>query len=135
MGDERGTMKSSTRWSLLTLFVALAVLSPIAAWRLSSWLIAPEPYRPPPIVHLIETEEAQRLAIAEVKAREGWVGTADLPSQEGVLFFVAVRRKPGETSDWRYITISGVRDSAVVAYYDLRDDHLPGYRRGPADRR
>jgi hypothetical protein len=123
MSDDRRQLKALSRWTLRILFAVLAIFAPIAAWRFSCRLVAPEPYHLTPQVQLISRDAAEQMAIAEVKRREGWSGQIDPLSQEGNLFFVAVRRKPGPTKDWRYITIEG--GSERIVKYEIRTDPLP----------
>jgi hypothetical protein len=73
-------------------------------------------------VPIISPEKAEAIALEEVKQREGWSGKADEPSSAGSLRIVAVRRKPGSTSDWRSVTVN--RDGSIVNYV-LRTDPLP----------
>jgi hypothetical protein len=60
-------------------------------------------------------DDAEEIAIAEVKSREGWSGIAsELSAEGGPLLIYAIRRKPGPTNDWREVTINP--DGTVRAY-------------------
>jgi hypothetical protein len=59
-------------------------------------------------------EKAEAIALGEVKAREGWSGIADTTFTVGSLWHVAVRRRPGSTSDWRSVIIK--RDGSLLGY-------------------
>jgi hypothetical protein len=111
-------MKASTRWSLLTLFTVLAVLAPITAWRLSSWFVAPQSY---PAIHYgppISTWDAESIAVAEVKEREGWSGHADMQGGELNEWWVYVYR------DFEHRTSDP--DARVVGV-DIHDGHVTAY--------
>jgi hypothetical protein len=69
----------------------------------------------PQAIQLTLRDAAAQIAIAAVKRREGWAGKADPPTLKGTSFYVAVRRTPGATSDWRYSTIDG-ESGKIVAY-------------------
>ena len=67
-------------------------------------------------------KEAAAIALAEVKKREGWSGVADPPTPYYVFWQVAVRRKPGPTEDWRWVTINSDR---TIVSYEVRTGLLP----------
>jgi hypothetical protein len=67
-------------------------------------------------------KEAGAIALAEVEKREGWPGVADTPAPYHVFWQVVVRRKPGPTRDWRWVTINSDR---TVVGYEARTDPLP----------
>jgi hypothetical protein len=67
--------------------------------------------------------KARDVAVKEVKQREGWAGQTDAPSREGSYWYFAVRRKPGATKDWRYVTVSS--DTGQIVSYEVRTDPLP----------
>jgi hypothetical protein len=114
--------KAPGDWGCLAvLLTSLAILTSLFMWFASR----PEKLDPRHAlvaVRLISLDKAAQIAIAEVKRREGWAGKSDEPSREDTFFYVAVRRKLGPTSDWRYLTIEG--ETGKVLYYNARTDRL-----------
>jgi hypothetical protein len=115
MSDERGRMKASTRWTLRVCFAVLAILAPIAAWRLSCRLVAPEPYSPTPTVLPVTLPDAESIAIAEVKKREGWSGRASAFGVEANDWQVEVWREPKSEANTRWVAVNAY-DRHVSAY-------------------
>jgi hypothetical protein len=122
MSDEPSEMKTSTRWGLRTLFAVLALLGPIAAWRLSCWLVTPEPYQAihpgPPV----STWDAESIAIAEVKKREGWSGRGDVQGEGGEWWVHVYRDYSDRRSDpnARWVAVD-IHDGHIVAYHAAKE--------------
>jgi hypothetical protein len=122
MSKERGKVALAVRLVFLT--VVAAMIGAIV------WLRAPTPpiaerdgdprwrnkYGPHDDIAtpgILSAEKAREIAVAEVKNREGWLGTAGVVSQEGLHYYVTVR---GEFK--RAVTIDG-RTRKVEEYRDL----------------
>jgi hypothetical protein len=75
-----------------------------------------------PQVPSVSNREAEAIALAEVKKREGWSGNADDPTEGHLSWQVVVRRKPGPTKEWRWITITSDR---TIVGYEIRTEWLP----------
>jgi hypothetical protein len=108
--------KAWARWGLAA-FALVALLAPISAWRLSSWLMTPPPYQPIPRWPPVSTWNAEDIAIAEVKEREGWSGHAEVQG-EGSEWWVYVfhdydHRRTDPNARWVAVDI---QDGHVSAY-------------------
>jgi hypothetical protein len=122
VSDERGQSKAALDWGCIAvLLMLLACLTPLIVifWFPFNSV---EPHRDTSQVQPVSLVAAEQIAIAEVKRREGWSGKADLPVVEGRVY-VVVRRKPGPTSDWRYVEINW--QSKEIVRYEVRTDPLP----------
>jgi hypothetical protein len=108
-------MKASTLWTLRVCFAALAILAPIAAWRLSCRLVAPEPYAPTASVRPVTAPDAERIAVAEVKKREGWSGRASVCGVEANDWQVEVWREPKSEANTRWVGVNSY-DRHVSTY-------------------
>jgi hypothetical protein len=123
MSDEPRKSKSSVPFSVLILLVALVLTIAFAVWlRVSSYpqivapvtLKRPEPRfpTPTPLPPLVSWERAARIAIEEVKKREGWSGkvggTENDVYREGFTWYVTVKRQPRKPGADRVVVIEGL---------------------------
>jgi hypothetical protein len=115
MSDEPGRMKASALWTLRVCFAALAILAPIAAWRLSCRLVAPKPYAPTAFVLPVRAPDAESIAVAEVKKREGWSGRASVCGVEASDWEVEVWREPKSEANTRWVGVNAY-DRHVSTY-------------------
>lgn len=110
-------MKASGLWTLRVCFVVVAILAPVAAWRLSGRLVAPEPesYPPTASVRPVTAPDAESLAVAEVKKREGWSGRASVCGIEANDWQVEVWREPKSEANTRWVGVNAY-DRQVSTY-------------------
>jgi hypothetical protein len=133
MSDEPGNPKSPVRFSVWILAVALALTIGFAVWlRVASYpqvvapvvLKRPEPRFPTPtrLPPLVSWDKATRIAIEEVKKREGWTGkvggTEHDVYREGFTWYVTVKRQPREPGADRVVAIEG-RTGKVLDFRKL----------------
>jgi hypothetical protein len=73
---------------------------------------------------MLPASKAAKIAIDEVKKREGWIGTADM-SQEGYTWYVIVLQKDGEHPTQRVVEvqIDGSSTGKVTGYRHLNESH------------
>jgi hypothetical protein len=102
------------------LCIAVICLPGIAAICLPVSFSQREREQPP--VHTVSQKEAEAIALGEVKKQEGWSGDADEPTEGYLSWQVVVRRKPGPTRDWRWVTINSDR---TIVSYEVRTEWLP----------
>jgi hypothetical protein len=99
---------------LMALFIAVLLLPAIAFMYLPESVRSYLGQRQEPPVHTVSRKEAQAIALAEVKKREGWSGAADEPTGYYLFCRVVVRRKQGPNEDCRQVTINC--DQTIVGY-------------------
>jgi hypothetical protein len=122
VSNEPGQPKSPVRVSVWILVVALVLTIAFAVWlRVASYpqvvapvvLKRPEPRFPTPtrLPPLVSWDQAARIAIEEVKKREGWSGkvggTEKDVYREGFTWYVTVKRQPREPGTDRVVAIEG----------------------------
>jgi hypothetical protein len=123
MSDEPRKPKARVRLSIWILVLALVLTIAFAVWlRVASYpqvvapvvLKRPEPRfpTPTPLPPLVSWDKAVRIAIEEVKKREGWSGkvggTEKDVYREGFTWYVTVKRQPREPGADRVVAIEGL---------------------------
>lgn len=111
---------------LLMMWGALLALIVVLAWSRLFTSDTPIVYSDTLIAHevtpMASMETLKQCALSEVKRREGWSGIAEPAGYEGRTYYIIVRRKPGPTNDWRYLSLDYT--TGALHTYEVRTDQL-----------
>ncbi len=69
----------------------------------------------PALPEQVPPEKAVRIAIAEVKRREGWTGKAETPGREGYWWYVKVSPEPKSAEGSRILVVNS-QDGHICDY-------------------
>jgi hypothetical protein len=113
-------MSEPTRGNQIATWVILAILVVLLAiilvcgplFRDPNANFQPTPPATVPYPKILPQSELRKIAIAEVKKREGWSGEADASYQEGVRFYVTVK---SQARGKRVVVVEGT-EGMVLEY-------------------